>query len=619
MAPDLPVGPRVSGAVGWVRETPRRVLAVLAGNSVVFNFVGSGTVAAWAARLADAADGTLLPAVLSALSLSRGVFGTIGAIASFSLAVYVVCTFGRTVRPRVRDFSPVPADDPVLVATLVLAALPGVWVALVAGGAGLTVSPPPSLPPTRVLVPIAAAPVLLSVPPFTWYVYRRYLRPLPVAEQVDALMRVGTGGRDEAASGAYLAQAPRVRLVALGVNAFTIATLTATAGLLVGSFVTLFALMYPLPELLVLGGVATRVIDDRVGFLSLPSLGTYIGLDSILRSTRVMLRDARGLDYLLALVFGLSAGALFAALSVGGFSLGVSAVVTLAAEPSPLWTAPPLGWWNVAGMLVTLILPGAYALVFWSRMWVRVGHALLEADGTSVSVEGATDGVTTPEGDLGPRPVRPWLGLLPVTPAVVAFAVLVRAGIENPLVAVLWPTAVVVAGIGVVRTRRTPVPQPVTDEFRAVFLAGLVQVGWFLVIHVLVDTVDLSSILVALAVMAAVVLVTSSVGAMDEDAYRVGGVPIINGVIATVGVTVAVIGGLLFEGVLSSILVSGGGGVAALGACSVAWERYHARAEGGVDAFVDREGAGEADRSERGDLQTGSGDGSRDPEGPVDG
>lgn len=257
-----------------------------------------------------------------------------------------------------------------------------------------------------------------------------------------------------------------------------------------GLAVGVASMLAPLPQAVVLGGLAVGVVGERVPerrggrwLLGIrdraesPETRLYLVLQYVLASRKGTMAAPFVVCSLLV-VFPLVFVSLFGPLVAG---------VLLFLHPGELLRAvgaSPLGAWNALGILVCLSIPGLYGLWYWLRLVARLPHYLAYWEETTPGDAAITDA------DLPPLVARPPDYLLVPTGALLLFAgVASFGGGELPLLwgvlfAIAWPIVAVAVALSVAWTVRRD-DRPATRGFqlpkadgRALPAAFLVQLGW---------------------------------------------------------------------------------------------------------------------------------------------
>ncbi|MUV87382.1 hypothetical protein GJ631_12620 [Natronomonas sp. CBA1123] len=568
----------VRSALTAAVATPRRVLATLAGNSLLFRALPDGLTSV-AGRFGDLlADATVVPFVLAALAVSGEELRLVGAGFDWLLLGYLV----YQLLPRLFSDAD-PAASVIgrrrfrLLATVLVCVfavpladqMPGVFSRSVLPAVVASVMTRP-----EVFVFVFVGWILASSTLIAAYLHWTWWRDAAIDDRVEFMDQIRPGSpTDEKQAEIHddLTREDWVGPVSNGLGVVSCTLVLVAVCLFLSMAVGFVGILFPLPQVVVLVGVAAPAVGKRLPGGVGPS-GTGIrdrAVDIEMRFYRVLKyvsTSRKGLMVAPFFIVGTLLSMLLTLLSFVAIALFVFIAIY---RPDVFLSAriSVLTRWNIAGYLLCATVPGLFSLWFWVRETERVPQFLQDWErrrpGTaSVAAESLPAPATRPPGVLlvptafvALFPVFFWIGRQETVPF-----------LPNAAFAVAWPLALGLTVWAVRWTLRAD-PQPPWTETYALPGAYLLQLLW---VQVLFDALDQPLLptaeFVAVAVGGVVMFFMPDLLSRTDRTTDNGTVQLVLGTGLSGGVLV-LFGGVLylFEQQLGLFAVAGGTVVISLG------------------------------------------------------
>ena len=488
----------VTSALTAAVATPRRALATLAGNSLLFRAVPDAILPV-VGRVADSlADTAVIPFVLAALAVRGEELRLVGAGFDWLLLGYLV----YQLLPRLfSDADPAASVvgrwrfrllTTVLVCVFAIPIadqMPGVFSRSV-----LPSEVTSAVNRLDVFVAVLAGWILASSTLIGLYIHRWWWRGATIDERVEFMDQIRPGSPTDEQKAGMREDLTRDNWVATVSNSLgvTSCALIFVAVCLFLSFIVGFVgILFPLPQVVVLVGVAAPAVGKR-----LPDRVVSSGTGIRDRTVDIEMRFYRVLKYTSTSRKGMMVAPFFVVGTLLSMLLTLLSFVAIALfvfiaiyRPDVFLSAriSVLTRWNIAGYLLCATVPGLFSLWFWVRETERVPQFLQgwerRRPGTaSVAEEPLPAPATRPPGVLlvpsvfvALFPVFFWIGRQEAVPF-----------LPNAAFALAWPLAVGLT-LWSVRWTLRAAPQPPWTETYALPGAYLIQLLW---IQVLFDALD---------------------------------------------------------------------------------------------------------------------------------
>ncbi|MCY4731485.1 hypothetical protein KY092_13070 [Natronomonas gomsonensis] len=568
----------VTGALTAAVATPRRALATLAGNSLLFRVVPDALLPT-IGRVADSfADTALIPFVLAVLAVRGEELRLVGAGFDWLLLGYLVYQLLPRLFSDADPAASVVGRRRFRLLTTVLVCVFAIPIADQMPGA-FSRSVLPSVVTSvvnqsDVFVSVLVGWILASSTLIGLYIHRWWWREATIDERVAFMDQIRPGSPTDEQKESMREDLSRdnwVAPVSNGLGVASCALILVAVCLFLSFIVGFIGILFPLPQVVVLVGVAAPAVGKRLpdGVIS---SGTGIrnrAVDIEMRFYRVLKYTStsrKGMMVAPFFVVGTLLSMLLTLLSFVAIALFVFIAIY---RPDVFLSAriSVLTRWNIAGYLLCATVPGLFSLWFWVRETERVPQFLQDWErrrpGTaSVAEESLPAPATRPPGVLlvptafvSLFPVFFWIGRQETVPF-----------LPNAAFAVAWPLALGLTVWAVRWTLRAD-PQPPWTETYALPGAYLLQLLW---VQVLFDALDQPLLptaeFVAVAVGGVVMFFMPDLLSRTDRTTDNGTVQLVLGTGLSGGVLV-LFGGVLylFEQQLGLFAVAGGTVVIALG------------------------------------------------------
>lgn len=488
----------VTNALTATVTTPRRALATLAGNSLLFRAVPDTLLPALG-RVADSlADTALIPFVLAALAVRGEELRLVGAGFDWLLLGYLV----YQLLPRLFSEAE-PAASFVgrrrfrLLATVLVCVFAVPIADQVPGVFSRSVLPPvvaSAVNRMDVFVFVFVGWILASSTLIGVYLHGAWWRDAAIDERVAFMDQIRPGSPTDEQRAEIrddLGRDDWVAPVSNGVGVISCTLVLVAVCLFLSMAVGFVGILFPLPQVVVLVGVTAPAVGKRFPDGIGPS-GTGIRN----RAVDIEMRFYRMLKYVSTSRKGMMVAPFFVVgtlvsmlLTLLSFVAVAILVVIVIYRPDVFLSSQIsiLTRWNIVGYLLCGTVPGLFSLWFWVRETERIPQFLQDWERRRPGTASIT------EESLPAPATRPPGVLLVPTVFVVLFPVFFWIGgqetvpfLPNATFAVAWPLALGLT-LWAVRWTLRAAPQPPWTETYALPSAYLLQLLW---VNVLFDAMD---------------------------------------------------------------------------------------------------------------------------------
>lgn len=568
----------VTSALTAAVATPRRALATLAGNSLLFRAVPDALLPVVGRGADSLADTAVIPFVLAALAVRGEELRLVGAGFDWLLLGYLVYQLLPRLFSDADPAASVVGRRRFRLLTTVLVCVFAIPIAdQMPGVFSRSVLPSAvTLAVNRldVFVSVLVGWILASSTLIGLYIHRWWWREVTIDERVEFMDQIRPGSpTDEQKEGMRedLTRDNWVGLVSNGLGVTSCALILVAVCLFLSFIVGFVGILFPLPQVVVLVGVAAPAVGKRLpdGVIS---SGTGIrdrAIDIEMRFYRVLKYTStsrKGMMVAPFFVVGTLLSMLLTLLSFVAIALFVFIAIY---RPDVFLSAriSILTRWNIVGYLLCATVPGLFSLWFWVRETERVPQFLQDWERRRPGT------ASVAEESLPAPPTRPPGVLLAPTAFVALFSTFFWIGrqetvpfLPNAAFAVAWPLALGLT-LGAVRWTLRADPQPPWTETYALPGAYLLQLLWIQVLFNALDQPLLSTAEFAVVAVGGVVMffMPDLLSRADQTTDN-GTVQLVLGSGLSGGVLV-LFGGViyLFEQQLGLFAVAGGTVVIALG------------------------------------------------------